>query len=118
MHQQTIIIDGRTSWPTTLPVLDEFGAAYDLTGATLAMTVKQRNDRRGDDDNAVLTLTLGAGLTVASPATGVVSIEITDEQTALIDPGTYLYDVRVEKSGRRFVPIGGHMVINRAVGVG
>lgn len=59
------------------------GDPIDLTGAELTFMVKR--DRRDDDDDAILTKTVGSGITVSAPATGVAVVAIdaadTDEET-------------------------------------
>jgi hypothetical protein len=117
MRTEPISLTKGDTWINTLPITESDGSAYDLTGATVWLTVKAKNDTSSnDDDEALFQLIIGSGITVASPATGIIAVEITDEQTELLTAGgLYKYDVQVRKGGKTFTPIGGTVVVNRDV---
>lgn len=73
----------------TIPVLDNTGAAMDLTDYTVKFTVKKHTN---DNDNEAVIGPLNC--TVATPANGIALLTITSTQTN-IEPGTYYYDVQI-----------------------
>jgi hypothetical protein len=82
-------------WDFTLQVIDGNGDAYDLSAASVWLTLKALPT---DPDPGVLQLTIGNGITVPTPATGEIVIQTAADQTD-IDPATYFYDVQIQKSG-------------------
>ena len=92
----------------TLTLKDAAGAALDLTGASLWFTVK-----RGISDadaSAVFQKTLGTGIVVAAPLTGVAVITVLAANTAALGDAavTLLYDVQVKLAdGSTKTPLSG-----------
>lgn len=114
MVTEALTITKGDTWPNTLPITQRDGTPYDLTGATVWLTIKDRNDNTDADANAIIQLGVGSGLTVSAPATGVVAVELTDAQTgALLVGPKYKYDVQVRKGGKTFTPIGGLITVER-----
>lgn len=107
------VTHGATWGPHTLPLTNrDDGLPYDFTGADVVLTVKRRTDRRGDDAGALFQLTVGDGITIDDPESGVMTVTITDERTDALEAGTtYRYDVRVRKDGRTDKPIGGPFLV-------
>ena len=77
----------------TVTVYDTDGSVLDLTDYTMTITVKK--DPNAADASAALQTTA----VIASPATGVGVFGLTAANTN-ITPGTYSYDVQVNKSTR------------------
>lgn len=69
------------------------GAPIDLTGYVIKLEAK---DSAG---TAVLILTIGSGITVAVPATGVASFRATGAQIAAIPVGSYLFNIKANPAG-------------------
>lgn len=116
MRTESITLPRGDTWLNTLPIVDADGVAYDLTGASIWLTIKERSDDAPDDADAIIQLEVGSGLTVATPSNGIVAVEITDEDTALLTPGrSYRYDVQVRKGGKTFTPIGGAVVVTKDI---
>lgn len=116
MRTESITLPRGDTWINTLPIVDADGVAYDLTGADAWLTVKPANATATDDTDAVFQLEIGDGLTVATPSTGIIAVEITDENTALLTAGRmYRYDVQVRKGGKTFTPIGGAVVVTKDI---
>lgn len=61
-------------------VVDPDGSATDLTGIDLTFLVKQGLDDA--DADAVITKTVGTGITVAAPLTGMATIDLSEADTA------------------------------------
>ena len=64
----------------------------DLTGIDLAFMVKRR---RGDaDDDALITATIGSGITVADPTDGTAVIELDDVDTDDLPVGLFHWELQ------------------------
>lgn len=66
-------------------VTNSEGEAVDITGWSIYFAVK----RRTSDTSPLLSV--AAALT--TPASGIATVTLTDEQTAALDPGLYYFDV-------------------------
>ena len=76
----------------TVTVKDKAGNAFDLTGYTMRLTVKET--KSDTDANAIIGPIIAV---VADPPSGkgVVSLSVTDTD---VDPKTYFYDVQINKN--------------------
>lgn len=83
-------------------VFDNGGDAFDLSGATVWFTVKRQSDNSGDDELALLKYywvdgDTSDGLTVTTPALGIVDVHIEPEDARTLDSGTtYKFDLKVK----------------------
>lgn len=85
------------------------GAAEDVTGWALSFVVRPRV-REGNE--AVITKTVGHGVTLTTPASGVVTVE-TDADDNDLAPGVYDYTLARTDSGSEVVYAYGAYVILR-----
>jgi hypothetical protein len=91
------IYQGITFGPVLINCLDAADAAVDITGWTL-----QADVRRTLQDG-VVEFNLGASIT--NGATGEITLTLTDEETDLLDAGSYVWDLVLENlSGQRLGP--------------
>lgn len=83
-------------------IKDKAEAAYDFTGAT-AITFKAKKTITGD---AYISKTLGAGITVNSPATEI-SVALTDTDTSEenLPAGCYLFELQITESDGSIVTV-------------
>ena len=90
-------------------------AAADLTGCTLKAMVKV--DSMTADAAALLTLTVGSGLTVVDALAGIVDLEISAAQSAALSASkSYVWDLQVkEPGGRIFTAAGGTLMLTHDV---
>lgn len=78
----------------------------DLTGASIWFTMKRRY--KDADSLALVQKTVGAGITVPTPANGVANLSLAPADTVALEPGLYHYDVKVkEGTGRETVIVRG-----------
>lgn len=72
-------------------VRDDDGNVIDITGWTLEWVL-----RHSDEGAALITKTTdpGDGITVTAPTTGIALVEFDPVDTALLDPGQYVYALR------------------------
>jgi hypothetical protein len=82
--------------------LTESGAAVDLTGVTTMRWTMRTNYPASSvisDADATLSKTIGSGLTVTNPTSGVVELEIVKADTNLLPIGIYVF-------GLKYLPLG------------
>ncbi len=84
-----------TDWRQPFEVRDADGAALNLAGAAIQMDVRART---GD---AILSLSLGAGLSITSPASGWFQIDVDATTMASLPAGVHEYDLLIEIDGLR-----------------
>jgi len=80
-------------WRQQFKAADANGDDLSLSGATIRMDVRDRAD------NAVLSASVGSGLTVTDAAAGEFELEIDRDTMADVTPGLYRFDLLIEKSG-------------------
>ena len=78
----------------TVTWTDSTGAAINLTGYTIQLAVSNQVTNTN-----LLTLSIGSGVTVTTPSTGVASFRITGAQTTALGVGTYYYGIKATSSG-------------------
>lgn len=81
-------------------------AAIDLTSATIFMQIKPALGGA-----AVVSLSVGDGITKTDPANGKISILIDSEEMKTIEPGKYIYDLVIVRSGLSEIVMQGYMKI-------
>lgn len=92
-RSQDLHVDAGESFGFTAQWLHSDNSPYDLTGAVIVSQVRGRFPTGGLDPDPV------AEFTCAADDNGVLLLSLTGEQTALIPPGSYVYDVLVTPSG-------------------
>ena len=85
-------------WELTGPLQDSNGVALNLTGASISWKLDST-----DNTVNLLSLAIGSGVTVITPATASIVVRATSAQTAAIPPGTYLDSLKVTlATGEKF----------------
>lgn len=74
------------------------GAAYNITGATIAFTMKKDKSSNKDAD-VVKTTADAAEVDLTDPSNGVAEIYLLPADTTYLEPGLYDFDVRMKVSG-------------------
>ena len=87
-------IDQGADWFLDVTYDNPNGTPVNLTGYTAALQMRSLPS----DNNAVLSLSTGSGITITG-STGLVAIRATANQTRSIDEGTYYYDLEITSSG-------------------
>jgi hypothetical protein len=88
-----ISIDQGATYSLALTYKDANGAAINLTGYTAAMQIRTSYEAA----STVLSLTSSSGIVITA-ATGLLTINITSNQTAALNPSTYVYDLEITSS--------------------
>jgi hypothetical protein len=78
----------------TVTWTDSTGAAINLTGYTIQLALSNQVTNTN-----LLTLSIGSGVTVTTPSTGVAQFRITGAQTTALGVGTYYYGIKATSSG-------------------
>lgn len=88
-------------------ITDSMSPVTNITGWSLQFTLR----RYYGDAAAVLTKTIGAGITVTDATNGVFKVSIASADTANLTPGVYVYDVERADAGNRTVLTIGYLNI-------
>jgi hypothetical protein len=86
---------------------DEDGDPVDLTGYTARAEVRPTISSS--------TITLNLSPTIPTPANGVISINIADEVTALIEPGAYVWGLVLVTPAGGVIPIESGPIVFRQI---
>jgi hypothetical protein len=68
---------------------DANGAAINITGYTISLAISNQVTNAN-----ILTITVGSGITLTTPAAGLATYRITATQTTAIPVGTYYYGIK------------------------
>jgi hypothetical protein len=86
---------------------DEDGDPVDLTGYTARAEVRPTISSS--------TITLNLSPTIPTPANGIITISITDEVTALIEPGAYVWGLVLVTPAGGVIPIESGPIVFRQI---
>jgi predicted RecA/RadA family phage recombinase len=88
-------------------ITDSLSPVTNITGWSLQFTLRKNYG----DTSAILTKTIGAGITVTDVTNGVFKIALANADTANLAPGVYVYDVERTDAGNRTVLTIGYLNI-------
>lgn len=89
--QHNITIEQGTRWFRTITVTDD-GTARDLTNFTIAMQIRETKAAA----TTLISLSIGAGITITDATNGIFTVEITAAQTAALSfDGVAYYDMEL-----------------------
>lgn len=83
------------TWRLQLTLKDSSDDPIDLTGHIVRMQLRTAHSAR-TALVSLTTVTPAHGISIPTPTNGVVTLELTDEETALLPPRELVYDVEVE----------------------
>lgn len=90
-------INRGTTYSRTMTYKED-GVTTSLVGATVFFTMKSAEyDTSADDSTAIVSKTL-SGVDLPDAADGLATITLDPEDTDLVEPGDYFYDIKVKKS--------------------
>lgn len=105
MYIENLELDQGSTWSINVTVRNESDdSIFDLTGYTLRSMIRKHYS----DAAAAQTFSC----TSATPTSGVVNMLLSATNSALLTPGTYVYDLEIEKVGVVYKPVGGKIVVN------
>ena len=81
-------------WIFTTTWQDANGAAINTTGYSVTLQIRNQVD-----NSLLLALTVGSGITLTTPASGLTTYRMTGTQSAAIPVGTYYYGIKATSSG-------------------
>jgi len=81
--------------------------AKNITGWTLAFTLRQS----AGDATALVTKTVGAGITITTPLSGIFQVSLEDIDTIALAPGKYAYDCKRMDAGAEAVLVYGTLTL-------
>lgn len=95
-------------------ITDASDDPQDITGWAISWMVKRRKTH--PDADAIVVKTVGSGITLTSPTTGVLSITVSDTDVAAIVGGNlYYHELKRTDAGFETVLSQGQFVLNQAV---
>lgn len=99
-------IDQGSTFSASLSITSTGNIPFDLTGWTAASQIRKTyTSSVAQTFNAVINV----------PTAGIVNLELTDEMSAVLKPGRYVYDVVIEKNGEIYRAIEGIVTVNASV---
>lgn len=108
---KNITIDQGKTKILNLSFTDENGVAYNLTGATVYLTVKKKYTQTDAQANLQKTITVHT-----DAVNGITQIEFIPADTATIPIGNYFYDVQiVDSNNKKFVVFDGVFFVKDTV---
>ncbi len=84
-----LVIDQGTDFSATIDLTDEAGAVFNLTGYNVAAQMRKNY-------TSSVAVTFG---TAHNSANGQITLALNNSNTAIIEPGRYLYDVEITSPG-------------------
>ena len=94
MAQYNPSVNQGIDWIFTTTTTDSSGNPVDLTGYSVQLQIRNQVD-----NSLVLGLTTGSGITITTPAAGLVTYRVTGTQTTAIPIGTYAYGIKATSGG-------------------
>ena len=85
----------------------------DITGKAFSWMLKR--SLADDDVDALLVKTTASGITLTTPASGLMTITISAANTVAIEPGRYYHEVKCTDVGDKTVESQGRCVLRRGV---
>lgn len=82
-------------WTRALTYTDDAGDAVDLTGYDARMQIR----RRKESADVIQQLDIGSGITIATPASGIIELQLTATETAALTFSTAHYDLELYPGG-------------------
>jgi hypothetical protein len=76
-------------WIFTTTWQDSTGTAINTTGYSVSLQIRNQVD-----NSVILSLSVGSGITLTTPASGITTYRVTGTQTAAIPVGTYYYGIK------------------------
>lgn len=101
MRQNIEIIQG-VNYSTTAVVRDASGNKVNVTGASATWKLAA-----AVEDAAVLSLSVGSGITITTPAQGLITIAVTAAQADALTPGQYVHECKLTVGGVTYRPLWG-----------
>lgn len=88
------IVNQGIDWIFTTTAQDSTGTAINITGYTVTLQV------RNQVTNALVQqLTVGSGITLTTPLSGLATYQVTGTQTSTIPVGSYYYGIKATSTG-------------------
>lgn len=85
----------------------------EITGWAISFMIKR--DARDADASAKVTKTVGSGIVLTTPASGLMTITVTDTDTSLLKAGNYAYEVKRTDDGSKTVLTRGTLTLRQGV---
>jgi hypothetical protein len=92
-----LVIEQGTDYQQPFGVVDSGGRPVDITGASAAMQIRTSIT----DPTALVTLTTASGTLAVNGPAGTITPYLDEDATTALQPGTYVYDLKMLDAGGR-----------------
>lgn len=104
---QNLIIDQGSTFGAKVTIYTELKAYFNLTGYVATAQIRKA------PTSSTVTATFACA--IIAPTSGEIILSLTDEQTAAMKPGRYMYDVVIENSGDKYRAVEGIVTVMPSV---
>ena len=94
MAQYNPIVNQGIDWIFTTTWQDSTGTAINTSGYGVQLQIRNQVD-----NSLILGLSVGSGITLTTPASGITTYRVTGTQSAAIPVGTYYYGIKATSGG-------------------
>jgi len=109
MRENIEIVQGVT-YSRTVTVRDSAGTKINVTGATATWKLAKEADATAD-----LSLSVGSGITLTTPAQGLITIAVTAAQADALAAGTYVHECKLTVGGVTYRPFWGDTIVTEDI---
>jgi hypothetical protein len=88
------VVNQGIDWIFTTTWQDSTGTAINTTGYAVQLQIRNQVN-----NSLLLSLSVGSGITLTTPASGITTYRATGTQTAAISVGTYNYGIKATSAG-------------------
>jgi len=106
-----IIVEQGSTYNKRIQWKDSSGTAVNIAGYTAFLEVKNNKQETA----ALISLSIGSGITLTTPASGILDIAITATQTAAFDFDRAVYDLVLVNGSTKYRLMEGNVVLSRRV---
>lgn len=106
-----LIIEQGATYNKRIQWKDSAGSAVNLSGYTAFLEIKNTKQ----DADALISLAVGTGITLTTPASGILDIAMTAVQTAALDFDRAVYDLLLVNGATKYRLMEGNVVLSRRV---
>ena len=104
---QNLVIDQGSTFGAKVTIFTEQKLYFNLTGYTASAQIRKA------PTSSTVAATFACAIT--SPTNGEIILSLTDEQTATLKPGRYMYDVVIENSGDKYRAVEGIVTVMASI---
>ena len=106
-----LIVEQGSTYNKRVQWKDSAGVGVNITGFTAFLKIKDTKK----DASAIISLSIGNGITATVPASGILDIGMTAAQTAVMNFDRAVYDLLLVNGSSKYRILEGNVVLSRRV---